>query len=96
MSRIIISEEGYKEFMNFLDSCNLRCNNLRIGYPRRKSSNHILNINIGEMNQNDVVEKVNDISFIMTSDLLKEYGGFIILSSNENNGNGLTVKPINM
>lgn len=36
---------------------------------------------------------VNEINFIVKKDLVEEYGGFTILSSEENNGRGLSLKP---
>ena len=39
-------------------------------------------------------EQVKDITFIAEQKLIDEFGGFIILSSEENNGMGLSLKPV--
>jgi hypothetical protein len=77
MSKIKISEEGYNEIREIVNSCNFDNINIRIGYPRNKNSRPVLYI--GEVKDTDIVEKVGDFNFIMTLDLLNEYGGFITL-----------------
>ena len=44
--------------------------------------------------ENDVVETMNDITFIAESKLVDEFGGFKLLSSEENDGRGLSLKPV--
>ncbi len=94
MKYITISEEGYKEFDGFLDSINFSSKNLRIRYLGKKCSGPVFNIDFGVEGKGDIVEEVKDIKFIMHKELLDEYGGFIILSNNENNGQGLILKPV--
>jgi Methionine synthase I, cobalamin-binding domain len=95
MKNILISEEAYKEFKNFVESYNLSCNYLRIGYIKRKYSDSAFTISIGEPRVNDIVEEIGDIKFIMNSNLVTEYGGVVILSNKENNNQGLLLKPKN-
>ena len=54
----------------------------------------MFNIVLDEQKENDVVEKINDITFIVEKDLIKDYEGFTILSSEENDGRGLSLKPL--
>ena len=37
---------------------------------------------------------MNDITFIAESKLVDEFGGFKLLSSEENDGRGLSLKPV--
>lgn len=77
MNKIKISEEGYNEIREIVNSCNFDNTNIRIGYPRNKNSRPVLYF--GEVKDTDIVEKVGDFNFIMTLDLLNEYGGYITL-----------------
>ena len=49
---------------------------------------------LDEATAKDDVEKINDVSFIVEKSLNNQYGGFIIVSSEENNGNGVGLKPV--
>jgi HesB-like selenoprotein len=91
---ITISEEGYKEFKTFLNSINFKAENLRIRYLGKKCSGPVFNIDIGIEGKGDIVEEVKDMKFIMHKELIDEYGGFIILSNSENNGQGIILKPV--
>jgi HesB-like selenoprotein len=94
MENIKISEEAYEEFKGFLDYNKLPNYDLRISYMGRNCSGLIFNIDNGVKEDNDIVEKVKDINFIMDEELIKEYGGFIILSNNENEGRGLELRSV--
>jgi iron-sulfur cluster insertion protein len=94
MSNIIISNEAYEEFKGFLDYNKVENYNLRITYLGKKCSGPIFNISSDTVRKDDIVEAVKDINFLLTSDLINEYGGFIILSNEENKGHGLILKPV--
>ncbi|AOR24500.1 HesB-like protein [Clostridium taeniosporum] len=94
MKNITISEEAYNEFKGFLDENNITDFNIRINFAGASCSGPIFNISVSEATDTDIVEKINDISFIMEKTLIDEFGGFIILSTNENEGRGLTLKPV--
>ena len=94
MKNITISEEAYNEFKGFLDDNNITDFNIRINFAGAACSGPIFNISVSEPNDADVVEKVNEISFIVEKTLIDEFGGFIILSTNENEGRGLSLKPV--
>lgn len=94
MENLIISDEAYEEFRGFLRSVNFTNTSLRIKYLGKKCSGPVFNIDMGTECSSDVVVEVKDLKFIMNKDLITEYGGFEILSSNENNGEGLILKPI--
>jgi HesB-like selenoprotein len=94
MSYIKISDKAYDEFKGFLEYSNIKNYNIRISYLGKKCSGCVFNIDVGKIQEQDTVETVKDITFIMNNELIKSYGGFIILSDDENNGNGLILKPI--
>ena len=47
-----------------------------------------------EATEDDDVETIKDITFIVEKSVNEQFGGFIIVSSEENNGNGVGLKPI--
>ena len=94
MKNITISQEAYTEFKAFLEENKITDFNIRINFAGFACSGPIFNISISEGTDADEVETVNDINFIMEKSLIEQFGGFIILSSEENEGNGLSLKPV--
>lgn len=94
MKNITISEEAYKEFKDFLDENKVEGYNIRINLAGYACHGPAFNISISEPTDTDVTEVVNDITFIVEESLIDEFGGFIILSTEENEGRGLSLKPV--
>ncbi|AGX45057.1 HesB-like protein [Clostridium saccharobutylicum] len=94
MKNITISEEAYNEFKAFLEENNISDFNIRINFAGFACSGPIFNISVSEATDDDEIEKINDISFIVEKTLIDQFGGFIILSTEENEGNGLSLKPV--
>ena len=94
MKNITISEEAYNEFKEFLDENKVDNYNIRINLAGMACSGPVFNITVDEGTDDDIVEAVNDINFIVEKRLIDEFGGFILLSSAENNRNGLSLKPV--
>lgn len=91
---IFINDQAYDEFKKLLDDANVESYNVRIGLDRVGCSGPIFGVYIDEATEKDDVEKINEISFIVEKSLNEQYGGFIIVSSEENNGNGVGLKPV--
>lgn len=94
MNKFIISEEAYNEFKAFLQDNEIEKFSIRINLAGFGCSGPAFNITVDEANENDVVETMHDITFIAESKLVDEFGGFRLLSSEENNGRGLSLKPV--
>lgn len=94
MKNMTINEEAYKEFKEFLDENKVESYNIRINLGGFACSGPVFNISVSEPTDADITEVVNDITFIMEKSLIDEFGGFIILSSEENEGRGLSLKPV--
>ena len=94
MSHIQISEEAYEEFKGFLTQNSVENYNLRVSYLGRNCSGPTFNIDISEPKATDIREEVKDIKFYIEEKIINEYGGFIVLSNNENEGKGLELKPV--
>ena len=95
MNNITISEEAYNEFVSFLKENSVDSFNIRINLAGYACSGPVFNISVSEATDADVTEVVNDITFIAEKTIIDEFGGFIILSSEENDGNGLSLKAVN-
>lgn len=91
---IFIDDIAYKEFKELLDDANVESYNVRIGLDRIGCSGPIFGVYIDEATEEDDVKVVNDIKFISEKSLIQEYGGFIIVSNEENKGNGVGLKPV--
>jgi HesB-like selenoprotein len=94
MKNIFISDIAYEEFKNLLDENNVESYNIRINISEYTCSGPIFNIMVDNATPNDNTEVINDITFIVEKSILAEYGGFIIVSNEENNGNGVGLKPV--
>lgn len=91
---IFINDVAYKEFKELLDESKVDSYNIRIGIDSLSCSGPIFGIMVSEATEKDETEIINDITFIVDKDVLEQYGGFIIVSSKENNGNGVGLKPV--
>lgn len=95
MQKITISNEAYTEFVSFLKENNIEKYSIRINFAGQACSGPIFNITVDEnIAEDDIVEKVNDVDFIINKNLIEDFGGFIILSTEENEGRGLSLKPL--
>lgn len=94
MNKFLISEEAYKEFKAFLDENEIEKYSIRVNLAGFGCSGPAFNITVDEANEGDVVETMHDITFIADSKLVDEFGGFKLLSTEENNGRGLSLQPV--
>ena len=49
---------------------------------------------IVKIKEDDILATVNDLTFVMEPSLVDNFGGFMFLSSEENEGQGLALKPL--
>lgn len=91
---IFINDQAYNEFKKLLDDARVESYNIRIGLDRIGCSGPMFAVYVDEATDKDDVEKIKDVSFIVEKSLNEQYGGFIIVSSEENNGNGVGLKPV--
>ncbi|GAA0750704.1 MULTISPECIES: HesB-like protein [Clostridium] len=94
MDKIIISEEAYNEFKSFLDENEVDNYSIRINLAGFGCSGPAFNISVDDVKEGDVTQKVNDITFVVEEKLVDEFGGFKLLSTEENEGRGLSLKPV--
>lgn len=94
MDKILISEEAYKEFKGFLDENEVDNYSIRINLAGFGCSGPAFNISVDDAKDGDLTQKVNDIVFVVEEKLVDEFGGFRLLSTDENEGRGLSLKPL--
>ena len=94
MDKILISEEAYKEFKGFLDENEVDNYSIRINLAGFGCSGPAFNISVDDAKEGDVTQKVNDIVFVVEEKLIDEFGGFKLLSTDENEGIGLSLTPV--
>ncbi|EOR20836.1 HesB family protein [Clostridium sartagoforme AAU1] len=94
MDKIIISEEAYNEFKSFLDENEVDNYSIRINLAGFGCSGPAFNISVDDVKEGDLTQKVNDITFVVEEKLVDEFGGFKLLSTEENEGRGLSLKPV--
>ena len=94
MSYVNISDEAYNEFVDFLNENKVDKFNIRINFAGNACSGPVFNISISEPRDGDLTEEVKDVTFIFEKDFINQFGGFKILSDDENEGRGLSLKPV--
>lgn len=94
MEKLIISSEAYEEFKNFLNENKVESTDIRIAMVAGGCSGPSFGVCIGEAAEGDLVEKVNDLNFIINENIYNEYGVFTLLSTKENDGLGMTIRPL--
>lgn len=94
MDKILISEEAYQEFKGFLDENEVDNYSIRINLAGFGCSGPAFNISVDDVKDGDLTQKVNDIVFVVEEKLVDEFGGFRLLSTDENEGRGLSLKPL--
>ncbi|MGL5634093.1 MAG: HesB-like protein [Sarcina sp.] len=91
--KVLMSEEAYNEFKSFLEENGVDEYTIRLDLAGYGCSGPAFNISVDSKLDGDIEEKVNDILFLIEESLIDDFGGFKILSSAENDGNGLALKP---
>lgn len=94
MDKILISEEAYNEFKAFLDENEVENYSIRINLAGFGCSGPAFNISVDDVKEGDLTQKVQDITFVVEEKLVDEFGGFKLLSTEENEGRGLSLKPV--
>ena len=94
MSVVKMSNEAYTEFKSFLQENGVEKFDIRINLAGVGWGGPVFNIVLDEQSDNDEVDKIEDITFFVDKELVKDFEGFTLLSSDENGGRGLSLKPV--
>lgn len=88
-----MSDAAYAEFKNFLASNNITDTNVRISLAGHACSGPRFGLMIDQAKENDATVTVKDLNFMVDKELFEEFEGFQILSSEENFGQGMVLRP---
>ncbi|MFL0269969.1 HesB-like protein [Candidatus Clostridium radicumherbarum] len=94
MDKIIISNEASEEFKTFLDENDIHDYKIRIEFAGLACSGPSFNIAEGVKEEDDIVQEINGITFYVKPSIIDEYGLLTILSTEENEGRGMTLRPL--
>lgn len=93
MSFVKMSDSAYKEFEKVLTDNNIETNTVRIVISGMGWSGPSFGLVLDEQKENDIVEKVEDMTFLVEDDINKEFGTLAIRSGEENGYGGLSIEP---
>jgi HesB-like selenoprotein len=92
MAIVQMSNVAYEDFLKLLKENNIDSNIIRIYVAGMGCSGPAFNLVLDEQNENDIVEQINDIKFLVEKDLVTQYGGFILKSGSENGRGGFSIE----
>lgn len=90
---IEITEDGYNEFNDLLEANEIEPKVVRLALAGYGCSGPRFGLMMDEPTNEDYIEVMKDITFIVSKDVYAEYGGFVILSDDENFGGGMSLRP---
>lgn len=90
---IEITEDGYNEFNDLLEANEIEPKVVRLALAGFGCSGPRFGLMMDEPTNEDYIEVMKDITFIVSKDVYAEYGGFVILSDDENLGGGMSLRP---
>lgn len=93
---IQMSDEAHKEFKKFLESNNVEQNTIRITLAGYACSGPRFGLMVDDFKDGDASFTIQDLTFYVESTLVEEFGGFQILSTEENYGQGMVLRPLNV
>lgn len=90
---IEITDDGYNEFNDLLEANEIEPKVVRLALAGFGCSGPRFGLMMDEPTDEDYIEVMKDITFIVSKDVYAEYGGFVILSDDENFGGGMSLRP---
>lgn len=94
MSVVKMSNEACAEFKDFLKENGVEKFDIRINLAGVGCGGPVFNISVDEEKEDDEVVKIEDITFFVNKELVNDFEGFTIVSSEENGGRGLSLQPV--
>ncbi len=90
---LTMSDSAYDEFLNFLKSNNVESNKIRISLAGYACSGPRFGLQVDELKDRDMEATIKDLTFYVATELYNEFDGFQILSTEENMGQGMVLRP---
>ena len=88
-----LSDAAYEEFLNFLNTNNVEEKTIRISLAGYACSGPRFGLVVDQKKEDDVVATIKDMTFLVEKKLFEEFDGFQILSTDENKGQGMVLRP---
>lgn len=88
-----MSNDAYDEFFELLEANEIEPKVVRIALAGFGCSGPRFGLMQDDIEPTDLIEKVNDITFVVAKDLFDDYEGFMVLSDEENFGGGMSLRP---
>lgn len=89
-----ITDLAYNEFKRFLKDKSITSSYIRIYLTGMSCQGPVFNITLDEPKAEDLVQKVEDINFIVDKNLFIKYSGFLLLCGEENGLGTFSLEPI--
>lgn len=90
---LVMSDAAYEEFVQFLRSNQVEKNNIRITLAGYACSGPRFGLMVDDKKEGDMETLIKDLTFYIESNLYDEFEGFQILSTDENQGQGMVLRP---
>ncbi len=94
MNFLKITDLACEQFKELLSEKNVPLDNIRIYLSNMSCHGPAFNVSSSELKEDDLCQKVGDLTFILNKDLFIQYSGFILLCGEENGMGGFTLEPI--
>jgi len=90
---LVMSDAAYDEFLKFLRSNEVEQNNIRISLAGMGCSGPRFGLMVDDKKDGDMEATIKDLNFYVEEALYNEFLGFQILSTEENMGQGMVLRP---
>jgi len=90
---IEISDAGYQEFNDLLEANDIEPKVVRLALAGFGCSGPRFGLMVDDKKDGDMETVIKDLTFYIESNLYDEFEGFQILSTNENLGQGMVLRP---
>lgn len=94
MNFLKITNLAYEQFNKFLEEKNVPAKVIRIYAAGKSCHGPIFNITVDSPKDEDLVQQVDDITFLVDRNLFIQYSGFILLCGEENGLGTFSLEPV--
>lgn len=92
MTAVKMSDIAYDEFIKLLKENDIDSKVIRIYLAGMGCSGPAFNLVIDEQKENDLVEEIKDLKFLVEKDLVAQFGSFTLKSGSENGRGGFSIE----
>lgn len=93
MTAVHMSDVAYEDFKKLLQENNIDSSVIRIYISGMGCSGPAFNLVIDEQKEEDIVEQIKDLKFLVENDLINQFGSFTLKSATENGLGGFSIEP---